>query len=188
MNTAATTAPSDQWLKRMVIGRNPRWTLVRVAIFVVTVIILFKFIFIPIQVVGISMAPNYIEGKIRLVNKLSYRNARPQRGDVVAVRMKSEHVVLLKRIIALPGERVQFVREKGRGRGKVRILINGQPLEEPYIKLPIHRSWGETWPRDWVLVIPKGQYYLIGDNRSMPFVDHYRYLAERDEILGKVLH
>ena len=176
MTTEPAGAPSEAWLKRIVVGKNPRWTLVRVLVFVVTVFVLFKFVFIPIQVVGISMAPTYVEGQIRLVNKLAYRKTAPQRGDVVAVRMKTEQVVLLKRIIGLPGERVVF--------SDRRIYINGERLEEPYVRLPVHASWSSNWA--WI--IPQNEYLVIGDNRSMAFKDHYRYLAERDEILGTVLH
>lgn len=176
MTTEVVTAPSDAWLKRLVVGKNPRWTMARVFIVVVTVFILFKFVFIPIEVVGISMEPTYVEGKIRLVNKLAYRKIEPQRGDVVAVRMKSEPVVLLKRIIGLPGERVVFSDRK--------IYINGNRLEEPYVKLPVHPSWSSNWA--WI--IPKSDYLVIGDNRSMAFKDHYIYLADKDEILGRVIH
>ncbi|MBI2949364.1 MAG: signal peptidase I [Verrucomicrobia bacterium] len=176
MTIEAVTAPSDPWLKRFVIGRNPRWTLARVLIVVVIVFVLFKFVFIPIKVVGISMEPTYVEGRIRLVNKLAYRKSEPQRGDIVAVRMKSEPVVLLKRIIGLPGERVVFSDRK--------IYVNGKRLEEPYVKLSVHHSWSSNWA--WI--IPKNAYLVIGDNRSMAFKDHYRYLAEKDEILGRVAH
>jgi len=176
MTTEAATAPPDPWLKRFVIGRNPRWTLARVFIVVVIAFVLFKFVFIPIRVVGISMEPTYVEGKIRLVNELAYRKSDPQRGDIVAVQMKSERVVLLKRIIGLPGESVLFADRK--------IYINGRRLEEPYVKLPVHHSWSSNYR--WL--IPKNAYLVIGDNRSMAFKDHYRYLAEKDEILGRVAH
>ncbi|MBM3838959.1 MAG: signal peptidase I [Verrucomicrobia bacterium] len=176
MTTEAAPPPPDPWLKRLVIGRNPRWTLARVFVVVVIVFVLFKFVFIPIKVVGISMEPTYVEGRIRLVNKLAYRHSEPQRGDIVAVQLKSERVVLLKRIIGLPGERVVFADRK--------IYVNGKELDEPYVKLPVHHSWSSNYA--WL--IPKNMYLVIGDNRSMAFKEHFRYLAEKDEILGRVAH
>ena len=176
MTSEAPPVPAEDRLKRFVIGRNPRWTLARVFVFVATVFVLFTFVFNLIQVVGISMAPNYVEGEIRFVNKLAYRKSTPHRGDVIAVQMKSERVVLLKRVIGLPGERVVFSDRK--------ILVNDQRLEEPYVKLPVHR----TWKSDWALIIPQNEYLVIGDNRSMPFKNHFIYLAEKEEILGRVLH
>ena len=177
MTTEVAAPPRKSWLQSFFLGRNPRFTLVRVLVLILTTFVLFRFVLVPIEVVGVSMEPSFVEGQIRLVSKRAYLQAKPQRGDVVAVRMKSERVVLLKRIIGLPGERVQFLKKK--------ILINGEPLEEPYVKPNVHPSWSE---RGWAMIIPADCYLVVGDNRSMRFEDHFRYLAGRDEIIGKVVY
>ena len=48
-----------RWLRIMVIGRNPKATLVRVVVLIVTSFVVFRFILLPIRVEGISMLPNY---------------------------------------------------------------------------------------------------------------------------------
>ena len=48
-----------RWVRIAVIGRNPKVTLARVAILIVTSFVVFKFILLPIRVEGISMLPNY---------------------------------------------------------------------------------------------------------------------------------
>jgi signal peptidase I len=78
----------------------------------------------------------------------------------------------MKRIVALPGETIAF--EGGR------VLINGQVLEEPYLKFPC--SW--NLPAE---VVEQDCYYCVGDNRSMPARDHERGLADRRRLVGKVL-
>src|SRR5689334_10754982 len=95
---------------RFVYGRNPGWTLVRILFLVAIVLIVFKFFLIPIRVTGDSMFPTCRNGQIKFVNKRAYRHHRPARGDIVAVEFEGRQVLLLKRIIGLPGETFQ-VRE-----------------------------------------------------------------------------
>ena len=167
--------PKPLWLRPFVVGRKPRWTLVRVAIVVVTSLVLFKFVLIPIRIVGISMEPTYPNGRWNFINKLAYRTAPPKRGDVVAVRMAGEHVLLLKRIIGAPGDRVTMSRQG--------VFVNGRRLDENYVKLRIHWTWNRH--REWSL--GEDEYLLIGDNRSMFFEDHYKGKAFAFQIVGKIL-
>jgi signal peptidase I len=126
----------------------------------------------PIRVEGISMLPSYHDRQVNCVNRLAYLHHEPRRGDVVSVRMAGTSVMLMKRIIALPGETLEF--RAGHA------YINGQLLEEPYLKYTC--DW-ETGP---ILCGPT-QFYVVGDNRSMPFNLHTQGRAERDRIVGKVL-
>jgi signal peptidase I len=160
------------WLQVIAIGRNPRKTAVRLAVLVVLCIVLFHFILLPVRVDGISMLPTYKDHSVNLVNRLAYLRHEPQRGDVVAVRLAGVHVMLMKRIIGLPGESVGF--DHGR------VLINGQPLNEPY----------EKWASDWTLPPKKlgpDEYFVVGDNRTMPWQEHEFGVAARERIVGKVL-
>src|ERR1035441_8267053 len=138
-------------------GRNPKVTLVRVAVLIVTSFVVFKFILLPIRVEGISMLPNYKDRSWNLVNRFAYLRHEPQRSDVVSIRLAGPHVMYMKRIIGLPGETVAFANG--------RVLINGEELDEPYEKLPC----------DWNLPAVKigpNEYFVVGDNRTMPSQDH----------------
>ncbi len=160
------------WLRVVLIGRRPQATLARIAVLVVTCFVTFRFILLPIRVDGISMLPTYHNGQFNCVNCLAYLRHEPQRGDVVSVRLAGTSIMYLKRIIGLPGETVAF--HHGRA------FINGRRLDEPYVKLPCN------WEMDPVRCGP-AQYYVVGDNRSMPFELHTKGRAERDHIVGKVL-
>src|SRR5262249_7346901 len=96
----------------------------------------------------------------------------PRRGDVVAIRLAGPHIMLMKRIIALPGETVAFHWGK--------TYINGRPLEEPYLRFPC------DWEREPVTLGPD-EYFVVGDNRSMPQVDHTFGRAGRERIVGRVM-
>lgn len=165
-------APHLHWLRVLAVGRRPKATLVRIAVLVVTCFVTFKFILLPIRVEGISMQPTYHSGEIDCVNRLAYLRHEPQRGDIVSVRLAGTSVMYLKRIIGLPGETVAF--HGGR------LFINGQPLDEPYVKFPC------DWEHEPIQCGPD-QYYVVGDNRSMPFELHEQGRADRGRIIGKIL-
>jgi signal peptidase I len=173
MGTNVEAAQAPSWLLRVLIGRNPKRTLVRTAVLVVFCFVLFKYVLVPIRVEGGSMLPTYREHGINFVNRLAYLFHEPRRGDVVAIALEAgEHVMYMKRIVGLPGDTVAF--HKGR------LFINGEPLDEPYVKLR-----GE-WEHESEPVGPH-QYYFVGDNRDMPWDDHVHGRRERNRIVGKVL-
>ena len=106
------------------------------------------------------------------MNRLAYLRHEPQRGDVVGIRLAGPHVMYMKRIIGLPGETIAFVNG--------RVLINGEVLDEPY----------EKYNCDWNLPPVKlatDEYYVVGDNRTMPAKYHTKGVASRDRILGKLI-
>jgi len=128
----------------------------------------------PVKVAGDSMTPNYEDGQPNFINKLAYFSEAPQRGDVVGVRAgglkqvtllreeapKRGDVVgvrvndgefLLKRVIGLPGEKIEFKRGT--------IIVNGRPLAEPYIRKPL------LWALPPVQLGPE-DYFVMGDNRT----------------------
>ncbi|HEY5043447.1 MAG TPA: signal peptidase I [Verrucomicrobiae bacterium] len=167
-----TSPPRHGWLRIVAVGRNPRLTLVRILVLVAACFVVFKFILLPLRVSGISMEPTYHDRSINFLNRLAYLTHEPQRGDVVSIRYAGPHVTLMKRIVGLPGETIEFVNGK--------IFINGVPLAEPYEKNPC----------DWNLPPEKigpDEYYVVGDNRTMPPDDHVHGRVERKRILGKVL-
>lgn len=177
MNEAALTAqqPPRAWRAHpLLLGRNPRWTLVRALVLVSVVAVVFKFLLLPIRVSGHSMVPTHRDGQINLVHRRAYRGDHtPQRGDVVAIRTSGTHWMFLKRVIALPGEEAAILQG--------RVLINGQPLAEPYLNRPVY-PW--NWrPR----VLGPDEYLVIGDNRAMQQELHQFGVVRRERIVGKAL-
>jgi signal peptidase I len=144
---------------------------------IIASLVVFKFILLPVRVTGDSMFPTYRNGQIKFVNRIAYSRNDPQRGDVVAVlydELVGKEVLLLKRVIGLPGETFQV--QNGE------VLINGQKLAEPYAngKIPsnVKNRLGYTDP------IPLGpkEYMVLGDNRNIS----EGFIRQRREILGKV--
>lgn len=168
--------PEQQWqgLKRFLVGGNIKRTLARVAVLIATVVVSYHWFFMPFVVSGDSMLPTYLDGDIHVAYRRAYRNASPQRGDVVLINIAGGKQFLVKRIVALPGER--FAIKEGI------ILIDGQPLDEPYVK-----THNRTWNRPEIILRPD-EYFFVGDNRSMDMPAHTADTIRIERITGKVIY
>ncbi|MGH7950571.1 MAG: signal peptidase I [Limisphaerales bacterium] len=171
-NSVVSSKPRPGWIHVIAIGRNPKNTLVRILVLIVTCFVVFNFILLPIRVTGISMSPTYKDRSINFVNRLAYWRHEPRRGDVVSIRFAGMHVMLMKRIIGLPGETVAF--DNGR------VLIDGKILDEPYEKTEC--NWNLP-----PVKLDANEYYVVGDNRTMPPEYHTKGKVERERIIGKVI-
>jgi signal peptidase I len=163
-------------LRTILVGRNPRRTLVRIVVLIVVVFGARRFVLIPVRVEGPSMLPAYSERGINFANRLAYLSHEPQRGDVVTIRTTGTSIMYMKRIVGLPGETVSFHDGK--------LFIDGEPRDEPYEKLKCYwNDDGDHTPK----TLGAGEYFFVGDNRSMPMRFHTFGAARRDRIVGKIL-
>ena len=157
------------WWGRILVGRRPWRTFIRLVVVVAVVLLAQKWLFVPVKVTGRSMEPTLRNGRINVLNLMAYRLREPHRGEVVGIQLKGRRMLLLKRILGLPGERVQ-VRD-----GKV--WINGRPLDEPYAQ------GDQIASTDQESVLKPNQYFVIGDNRDVTEYGN----VDRTELKGKVL-
>lgn len=176
MESPADKSPTPWW-RVVAVGRNPRVTVVRLLVTILLTFLAFRYAIVPVRVTGISMSPAYKDGERRWVSPLLARFQGIDRGDVVSIQTSGRQVMYLKRVVGLPGERVQI--RKGD------VLVNGDRLEEPYI---LNRSPAWNWPTNGnERLLGPGEYLVVGDNRAMPMDSHYFGVADRHRILGKVL-
>ncbi|WP_240744866.1 signal peptidase I [Desulforhopalus sp. IMCC35007] len=134
--------------------------------------IIFGHILIPLRIQGMSMEPTYQDGSYALCWRLQFLLSPPKRFDVVTVRFSGRRVMLLKRVVALVGETVEF-------RNGL-LYVNGNPVEEPYVH---YRS-------DWQLpqrTVAPGHIYVVGDNRGTPMARHQFGEVNMNRIVGGVL-
>jgi signal peptidase I len=158
--------------RRIVFGRNPRRTAVRVLVLASISFITFRWVLIPMRAEGISMLPTYRSGSLNLVNRLAYLNQKPSRGDIVAIKLAGPHVLYVKRIIALPGERISVTEGQ--------VYVNGVPLIEPYVR---NRN---PWDVPEVTLTSR-EYFVIGDNRGMRSTDHDFGRVDVSRIVGRIV-
>ena len=126
-----------------------------------------------------SMEPNFYENDYLFVSKQSYTFSEPKRGDVVVVhssllRENGDEKLLIKRIIGLPGDKIDI------SDGKV--YINGEELVEDYTKE------GYTTGDVDGLVVPKDEVFCMGDNRRVSIDSRAPEVGciDMDAVVGKV--
>ena len=104
------------------------------------------------RVYGQSMEPNLHTDQRLVVEKISYSLHQPRRGDVVVLRLPERGPeLLIKRVIALPGEEIEI-----RGGS---VYVNGQVLDEPYLSRTTNGTYGPY-------TVPGESVFVMGDNRG----------------------
>ena len=123
---------------------------------VLTVVLIFTFFIRMIGVDGHSMVPTLQHGdRLLVLTSLLYNNYKY--GDIVIVRKDSFGVSpIVKRVIATGGQTVDIDFDAGE------VYVDGEALDEPYIRQRTTRSEGMTFP----LTVPEGSIFVMGDNRN----------------------
>jgi len=117
------------------------------------------FLFQPFFVRGDSMEPNFSDGQYLIVDEISYRFEKPKRGDVVILKYpKDPSQYFIKRIIALPGERLEIFD------GSVKIYnqdhSEGVLVDESYLPADLKT------PGKIDYKVNNDEYFVLGDNRK----------------------
>ncbi len=178
-----------------------------IALFVIT------FMVQAFQIPSESMENTLLIGDYLLVDKVHYASSgiwggllpyRPvQRGEIIVFRYPvhpSQHFV--KRVIGLPGDRIRLTHKQ--------VWVNGQPLSETYtlFKSGVRDVYRDDFPainylsgnvarvwwdelrgrvRNGMLVVPEGQYFVLGDNRDESLDSRYWGFVPRENIVGRPL-
>ena len=176
LDTPVETASRAPWWRVVLVGRDLRVTALRLFVTVAIVVAGFRSVLLPMRVTGVSMAPTYKDGQKAYANRLSLWLHPPRRGDILAIRTTGIHNLFLKRVIALPGERVKIMRGH--------VFVDGEELDEPYLINPAPWNWPAGGREE---VMGPDEYLMIGDNRTMPVEQHEFGAARRAKLVGRVL-
>ncbi len=145
-----------------------------------------------------SMVPTLVPRDRILVNKFVYRLNHPQRGDIIVFDAPpqalsgSDRKDFVKRLIGLPGDEIRIKQNDG-------VYVNGMRLDEPaQIERPSY-----DWPVDEFGMpssqpykVPKGCYFVLGDNRNLsndshrwtdPLTGESRPELDASRVLGKAM-
>ena len=127
------------------------------------------------QVVGPSMNSTLKNQDIVLLSKSHYKLFDMKRFDVIAFNY-ADTKYLIKRVIGLPGDKVEY---------KNNILyINGKEVEEKF--LDGHQTKDFDTLTLGYEIIPEGKYLVLGDNRENSLDSRSFGLIDEKDILGKV--
>ena len=146
--------------------------LVPYIIILIVVIIIKQFIVTTVIVQGTSMVPTLKDGDVMILNRLAYSNKEIKRFDIVVINDHDTNII--KRVIGLPGERVEFKNNK--------LYINGKKVKQDFSHMDTEdfniEELGST-------KVPKGKYFVVGDNRGNSLDSRAIGFIPKKEIKGK---
>lgn len=157
------------------------WEIVKITILALVIILPIRyFIAQPFFVKGASMEPSFEDGDYLIINEISYRFYRPQRGEVVVFRFPEDpKQFFIKRIIGLPEETVEIKNNQVKIFNKQ--SSTGFILDESDYLDPIQTTEGNLKIR-----LDENEYFVLGDNRLHSSDSRRWGLLNKSLITGKV--
>lgn len=151
--------------------KNKFKELIPYIIIIIVVVIIRTFVATPVIVVGDSMVPTLKDKQLLLLNKIDYRFNDIERFDIVVIKSGKKEII--KRVIGLPGETIEY---------KNNILyVNGHEIASDY----------NFETDDFTLssicnceTIPNNKYLVLGDNRKISADSRIIGLIDKNNILG----
>jgi signal peptidase I len=136
------------------------------------------FVFQSVQVDGQSMSPTLQNSGSYWLNRFAYFRGEPRPSDIVALKDPKDNTLVVKRIIALPGQSVYL------NHGKV--YVDSRPLAEPYLPGKTLTFAYEKNESEF-FVMGTDEYFVLGDNRNNSTDSRIFGPVPRQNILGKVM-
>ncbi len=146
----------------------------------------------PYRVPTPSMANTVKAGERVLIDRTVYHYRSIRRGDIVAFQgpQAVNHIVLLKRVVGLPGDTLSV--------NGGHLYVNGKLLDEPYLRssrgvvaqtLPATGPGGPGDNVPWTLArpytVPADHYFMMGDNREDSYDSRFWGPIARSDVIGR---
>ncbi len=165
--------------------KSDLWEWIKALVIAFLLAALIRFVlFTPIVVDGESMMPTLESGERMIVNKLNYKVGDIQRFDIVVFHAP-EKKDYIKRVIGVPGDTLEYKNDQ--------LYINDKKVNETYLQDYKNQIVdGGTLTEDFSLldytgkkIIPKGYYFVMGDNRRNSKDSRHIGLVSEEKIVGK---
>lgn len=166
-------------VKKLDNSRNEIWEWAKSLLIGILLMVLIRtFILTPIVVDGASMNTTLMDHDRMIVNKLD----KPERFDIVVFHA-SETEDYIKRVIGLPGDRIEYKDDT--------LYINGAAYEEPYLDEQKNNTPG-LLTKNFTLedtpvaaaTVPEGEIFVMGDNRAYSKDSRMIGAIPLDQVIG----
>lgn len=151
---------------------------------IVVVVLIRSFIVTPVVVNGPSMEKTLYNGELLILNKLDKELNRLERFDIVVINDTKDKELIIKRIIGMPGDKIQYIDNK--------LYINEEEVEDIYGNgttkgfgisdiCKVDNKFNGNCDFDKV---PDGYYLVLGDNREVSLDSRILGFISKDDIKG----
>ena len=131
----------------------------------VGVVLIKLFVVGTVRVNGNSMYPTLKNNDIMILNKISYYFKNIERFDIVVVKYEEHYII--KRVIGLPGEVVEYKDNK--------LYIDGRKIKDRY---------NSVNQEDFIKNLDKDEYFVMGDNRGDSLDSRIVRPIDKKDIMG----
>lgn len=141
-------------------------------IIIIAVLLIRLYVVALVRVNGSSMIDTLHDKDIMILDKISYRFHEIKRFDIVVIKENDEY--LIKRVIGLPGERLEYKDNT--------LYINGKKIKENFS----HKKTDDFYIKDLDSnQIPEDCYFVLGDNRINSMDSRIIGFIPKEDIIGK---
>ncbi|MCI5723135.1 MAG: signal peptidase I [Erysipelotrichaceae bacterium] len=142
------------------------------------VFVLVNFIVRPIQVKGRSMYNTLEDGYFGFSNLIGYRLGGLKRFDIVIVYLPEKDEYIIKRVIGMPGETVEYHNNQ--------LFINGEQMDEPFLDQSYVDSYDGQFTGDFTSEkLGDDEYFCMGDNRPHSSDSRFYGAFKKKNIMSK---
>ena len=138
-------------------------------IIIIAVLIIRTFIVTPAIVEGASMDTTLEDGQLVFINKFVYNINEIERFDIVVLNNEADGDRIIKRIIGLPNEVIEYNNNQ--------LYINGELIEQNY---EVQNT------EDFIVETKDNEYYVLGDNRTVSKDSRMLGNFKEKDIIGRV--
>lgn len=196
------TPDTEQINSKPIAKKNPVREILETAIFAILIFVLVRSVVLNFKVDGDSMLPTFESGEMILVSRVSYGEfnlgdlvdwvpgvpdqhwltiidyGEPERGDVVVFTPPEpgQQKPYIKRVIGLPGDRVQIT-------GENQVLVNGTAIDESYTG--DYETSCSSNPAYCDVTVPPGHVFVMGDHRNRSEDSRFFGVVDVDRVIGK---
>lgn len=188
-------------LKKELIKSAIKETVETVVTVLVMVAVIRFFIGEPRLIPSGSMHPTLLEGDRLFIERVTHFVKKPERFDIIVFYPPYEElsqtpwawftrltglfntdIAYIKRIIGKGGDKIDIKQDEN---DKTRVYLNGKALDEPYIldgEMPTC-----TGKMNCSVVVPEGEYFVMGDNRANSYDSRYWGFLPDDRVIGRAV-